>query len=355
MSNLIKLFKRWKEVLLITLVIKILLLFISYLVFQQRDETFFELWVRWDGPHYIDIAKDGYVTEGKQALWIVFYPLYPLFIKLFSILLNNFYGSAIIVSTFFSFLASILLYELVLLDFKKRVATLSVWFLNIFPTAYFLSASYTESLFLSLSLATIYLYRKGNFFESGIFGAFSSLTRINGLTLIPLLLFEGKNTYKKLVTISITVFGFLIYLLLNYQLFNDPFYFMKPLVSNWYKHIALPTVGVKNLINSIPQFNEANFYIYISELTFLILIFLVGIYSFFKIRKSYGIYIFINLLLLTSTSFILSTPRYSLILFPIFITFALISKRIIFLILSTTSIILLIYFTTLYTQGQWAF
>jgi Gpi18-like mannosyltransferase len=55
---------------------------------------------------------------------------------------------------------------------------LPIIFLLIFPTAFFLNAVYTESLFLFLSLATFYYALKKNFFSAGIFGFFASLTRL---------------------------------------------------------------------------------------------------------------------------------------------------------------------------------
>src|SRR5687768_11446286 len=108
---------RWKEIILITALIRILL-FIFPLLFNKNLESFFSRWVRWDGPHYINIAQNGYQTTGEPALFIVFYPLYPFFIKLFSLIFSDFNISAIMVSVVFCFISAILLYELVLLDFN---------------------------------------------------------------------------------------------------------------------------------------------------------------------------------------------------------------------------------------------
>lgn len=349
-----KLSKRWGKVLLITFIIRIFLLTISFVENNFSLNNLFSLWVRWDGPHYIDIAKDGYQITGKQSLWIVFYPLYPLLIRLFNFLVQDYIASAILVSIVFSFFVSILLYELVLLDFNRRTALLSVWFLNIFPTAYFLQASYTESIFLTFSLATIYLFRKNLTFPSSISGFLTTLSRINGLLLLPLLILETKKK-KDLIVLLTTPLGFGLYLLINKLLFNDYFYFQKPLLSNWSKKFELPWIGINNLIRSIPDFNNVLFYAYTSEVISLLFIFLIAIFVFFKVKKSYGIYMLLNLLLITSTSFIMSTPRYIFILFPIYIALGMIRNKLLIIVLSLCSLYFLIQMTIIYVKGGWAF
>ncbi|MCW4031638.1 MAG: hypothetical protein NWE80_04665, partial [Candidatus Bathyarchaeota archaeon] len=37
---------------------------------------------KWDSPHYMYIAQNGYVNEGDPANFIVFFPLYPLLVRL---------------------------------------------------------------------------------------------------------------------------------------------------------------------------------------------------------------------------------------------------------------------------------
>lgn len=353
MSNLSKAFLRWKEVILITLVIRGLL--IVYSTIYVPSENIFFPWVRWDSPHYIDIAKNWYQTAGEQSLFIVFYPLYPLLIKLAAILTQDLTAAALLVSLTFTLTAAILLYELTLLDFNHRVALTAVWFLNIFPTSYFLQASYTESLFLTTSLATVYFFRVNQLILAGISGALASLTRFNGLLLIPTLIMEIKSGWKALVSVFFTIVGFLIYLLINYVYFNDFFYFIQPLSQNWFKKLDWPWVGITNIIGNLTPVTHPDFYIFFSELVAVTFLIIMTLLVSLKIRLSYGIYLLTNLLLFTSTNFILSTPRYMLILFPIYIALGLIKNEIILLLISLFSMGLLFLFTYFYIQGRWAF
>lgn len=353
MVKLNKLIKRWKEIIIITLTIKLFLIFFS--IALSPDQNFFSLWNRWDYSWYIDIARDWYQPMGRGSFSIVFSPLYPILIRLATFITHNFLISTIFVSIFFSFTASILLFELTLLDFERRVSFLAVWFLNVFPAAYFLQASYTESLYLTLSLLTIYLFRKNLFVQSGIVGILTSITRLNGILLISALLTEIKSIKKSIITFIMFPLGTLFYLIINYYIFHDPFYFLKPLGLNWYVHTDWPWVGIKNVFSSIPPTSNVNYYIYFSEAVSILFLIIATIYVFLKIRKSYGIYMFVTLLSLTSNNFILGTPRHILPVFPIFIALATIRSKIIIFIISTASLILLTFFTGLYTQGQWTF
>jgi hypothetical protein len=63
-----------------------------------------------------------------------------------------------------------------------------------------------------------------------------------------------------------------------------------------------------------------------------------------------------NTLLFVSTSFLLSTPRYALTLFPLFVTLALASARTwVLAVLSAVSIAGFVYFAGRFATGWWAF
>ncbi len=336
---------------ILSLGLKILLFIYAALITQTFSLS---IWNRWDGPHYLDIAKDGYQTYGEQSLFIVFYPFYPLIVKIGSFIFGSFEFSAIIVSIILSIIASVFLYELTLLDFDKRVAFLSVLFLNIFPTAYFLQAPYTESLFLAVAIGSVYYFRTNRQNLAAVLGGLMGLTRINGLMTIPLFLLEP-NTWKNKIKVSLFILlGFCTYLGINYSLFKNSFYFQKPLYSNWYKQLDWPWNGLLNLIRSIPDIHSTLFYAYSLEVLSLIFLFIATIFI-FKMRKSYGVFALVNLLLITSTHFILSTPRYIIIVFPIFIWLASIRNRLSLSLIGSIFIVLLFYLTYIYTKGGWAF
>jgi len=190
---------------------------------------------RWDGPHYIDIAKNWYVNAGEQRLFIVFFPLYPMLIRLITFDYQYVNLSALLVSNVSSVVAMVYLFKLAKLDFGDDVAKRSVIYLSVYPTAYFLCAVYTEGLFIALVTACFYYARIGKWSLAGFLGMLAALTRINGLLLLPALAVEYlsqrkwkmKNLDANLFWPSLTLVGFLIYLFINYVVTGELFHLFR--------------------------------------------------------------------------------------------------------------------------------
>lgn len=351
------LLKRWQTVILIAVLIRIFIFVFTALAHEKNISNFASLWIVWDSDWYISIAKDWYQKIGENAVAIVFYPLYPTLIKVTSFFINDLPLFGLLVSFLFSIIASILLFEVTLLDFNKRIATKAVFFLNIFPTSYFLQAIYTESLFLSISLLCFLLLRKGKLLGAGLAGMFATLTRINGLFLIPIFFIENQSEsiYKKFFAAILASIGFFTYLFINFFTFGNFFQFSETLKNNWSKQLDFSWKGILGGVDLLSYYEGDYLFSYYFELPTVLLIFIIGIFAFLKIRKSYGIYTLLNCLLFISTSFILSTPRYALILFPIYIALAMIKSKFITVVLSLSFISLLCYFSYIFTQGRWTF
>ncbi|MBU1127112.1 hypothetical protein KKF11_02105, partial [Patescibacteria group bacterium] len=139
-----------------------------------------------DGMHYLSIAKHGYGIY-QQA----FFPLYP---KLIALLSPVFLGRDLLTALFINFVglffACFFFYRLAKLDFSLKVSRRALIFLLIFPTAFYFSAIYTESLFLMLILGSFYFGRTRKWLLAGVLGMLASLTRLPGVFLFPALLFE---------------------------------------------------------------------------------------------------------------------------------------------------------------------
>src|SRR4029079_9154843 len=69
----------------------------------------------------------------------------------------------------------------------RELASRSVWYMLIFPTSFFLSAVYAESLFLVMALGAIYAARRERWLFAGLLGAGAALTRPFGVVVaVPL-------------------------------------------------------------------------------------------------------------------------------------------------------------------------
>jgi len=137
----------------------------------------------WDGTWYATVANEGYNTThtANAAFW----PLYPWLMRLGSDL-TGWSAETIgyLVSNITFFFALWFLYRLVTLDFDPRVAQRTLWGIALFPTAFFFTAVYTESLFLLLVVASLYYARRGEWLVAGIVGLLAALTRSAGVMLL---------------------------------------------------------------------------------------------------------------------------------------------------------------------------
>jgi len=322
------------------------------------------LWNRWDAPHYLSIARDGYQTVGEDRFLIVFFPLYPLAIRLVSLLVVNELLAAFIVSGVASLAAALLLRRLALLDGTAEFASRAVWFLLIFPTSYFLQIGYTESLFIALILGAFLAARHERWALAGCLGALACLTRINGLLLLPAfavevaLLYRARGQFRReWLWIGLPIVGILGYLLLNRVVYGDPLQFLHYQREHWYKSFDWPWNGIGGSVRSIGWRTPADAQLVgVQETLFIALGFGGAVATALLLRPSYAIWMFGNWLLFTSTAFVLSVPRYTLTLFPLYLLFArLAAGRTWFLILTVWSLLFMALFVTLFVQGRWAF
>jgi Mannosyltransferase (PIG-V) len=140
------------------------------------------VWQRFDTNWYLKIAEKGYSAADGSS---VYFPLYPIAIRLVGILVSGRdLLAAIIVSNLALMGALYLLYKMSGNVIGGARARLALVYLMVFPTSFFLLAAYTESLFLCLSLASLYAGQRGRWLTAGVLGAAAALTRLQGALLI---------------------------------------------------------------------------------------------------------------------------------------------------------------------------
>jgi hypothetical protein len=343
-----------------------------------------QIWSRWDAPHYLDLVVFGYratdagdlfgpngyrsVYPGDLPLYIVFYPLFPWLATVANFVLNDSLVSAFVVTTLASLFVAPLLYRLVRHDEEPAVAMRAAWFLLIFPTAYFLHIGYTEALFMALVLGSFLAARTERWWLAGLLGGLAALARVNGLVLIPALAAEAFSQWlqrppeeRRLrvewLAIGLVAVGFGVYLGLNQVVYGDPFAFLVPQKEHWFKSLAPPWEGIGGVLDWLSSKNPDNVLMQgWMELTFIAIGLVGTIHAALRLRLSWFVWMAGNLLLFVSTSFVMSTPRYVLTMFPLYVSLALLSRRRVALALvSAVSIGALIYFTGRFATGAWAF
>jgi Dolichyl-phosphate-mannose-protein mannosyltransferase len=156
----------------------------------QLPDALWLMWRHFDAGFYVDIAEHGYWaanTLQTTSNWI-FLPLYPLLIWPFGHLFGGsdpaFDLAALLISNLVGLVAVSYLYLLVRREFNGRIASRTVFYLALFPTSFYLSAMYPESVFLACALACLYYARQRRWWLAGLCGALASLARIQGFLLV---------------------------------------------------------------------------------------------------------------------------------------------------------------------------
>jgi hypothetical protein len=324
---------------------------------QESTHQMLAVWGRWDAVHYLDIA-----TQGYQGTDMAFFPLFPLLIRIVGRLVGNHLIAGILISNASFFFGLLFLYKLLEHEYDRPVARRAIFYISIFPSAFFFSAVYTESLFFMLTVASFYYMRAHRWWLAGIIGFFAAMTRVEGVLLAVPFLIEWYAQYKPklatgfraLLAGALIPLGLMVYMTYLWVLRADPLYFSHVQV-NWNRHFAPPWVSIINAFEKIAHATQgqtvAN---QVFEITFTALMLGVLVGGWRRLRPSYIAYMALSILIPMSTSSLMSMPRFALVLFPMFAILARWGERpwVNNLILAF-SLPLLGLFTVLFADWYW--
>lgn len=323
------------------------------------------MWKWWDAEHYLSLMKWGYPAAKTDHRLIAFFPLYPYLSRLVGFVVGDPIVSGLVVSNLCFLGASVLIYRLAKLDYDEETSFRSALWLMVFPTAYMLHAVYTEALFIFLAAGALYSARKGKWLLAGTLVGLASGTRITGSVLIPALAVEcwlQNPSFKKwrpvhLAALALGSSGILLYLGINEWIFDDPFFFMKVQNQEWHRQFHFPWKGFWGSIASIKWRRPDNYITTgLMEAVFGAFLIAFAIWSCFKMRLSYAVYVVGCVFLITFTTFWLSNPRLALSVFPVLFALGSISRRReVFAFLLICSLIFHGFFLSQYVVARWAF
>ena len=224
----------------------------------------------WDARHYVDIIENGYVAEGEASLFIVFFPLYPMLCRCVTFMTGfSAYGVATAMSNAALIGCGVALYRLLEPEDGAEVARRAMLLLMFNPMGYFFSITYSESVFLLVTLLAVLCARRGRFAAAIAFGAMASAARLLGMATAVPLFYELLRAWRAkhpeaagaalargialcvLKTLPVAL-GFLAYLSINWHLFGNPTQFMVFQSEHWYQNFGtIANTFQYSLVNSI--------------------------------------------------------------------------------------------------------
>lgn len=361
-------------ILIYLIVNRVFLLFVVYLftnngVYYANPIEFIKLFsIRWDGNSYHFLSQNGYTTHGDEAAFIVFPPVYPLLITAGSYLLNSILAGFIISNICF-ILAMIMWYKLLILDYSHKFAQKNIILISLFPTSFFFSVIYPESLFFLLTTITLFCMRSNQPIIAVAAAWLATLTRPFGVLLWGVLAFEWiwEKEHKHSVPTAFAIIigsltSIMLYLGINYYYFRDIFAFQHFLENIWSKSFSWPWNGIWQSLKRGIYTPEIDTYKYLtgySEAFAAIASWTtapIALLTKMNIRPSYLVYLILASFMFTSTNFLLSGPRYLLSIPPFFIVLGfLVQRRFIFLPTLIISFGCFLYLSILYLHGQWVY
>ena len=315
-----------------------------------------KIWARWDAVWYPTIADTGYQyvpgSDQYAESTVAFFPLYPLLIALFKPVTGSALAAGILISNVAFLIALMLLYRLTTDIANIHVAKRTIFYLAAFPSSFFFSTAYTESLFLLLVLGATCLVRSRRWAAAALLGALATATRKPGILIIVIaglewlqslgdMRFSGewltrhnlttflRRNWQPMLAIALIPTGLIVYILYLQLTFDAPMAWVQA-SSAWGKTVTNPITAIITDISRVLRGETLGGHalVFIDALNivlvFAVLFMLPAIKR--RIGGTYALYCFLSVILpiFGRTE---GMNRYVLVMFPVFIVLGIWGKR----------------------------
>ncbi|MBI5880195.1 MAG: hypothetical protein HZB53_21300 [Chloroflexi bacterium] len=314
---------------------------------------FAALHARFDSGFYQMIALSGYSRDTAAFL-----PLYPLLVRAVTLAACGWLpctaiDAAFVVSNLCALGATCAVFALARVDLDEPAALQALFYLLVFPTAWFLTANYTEATFILLAATAFTAARRGRWGAAGVAGALAMLTRVTGLALFAALAVEwwrqGRDRRGAwLLLIPAAFGGFQLFLMAQglsffdsqYRLFHRAAWSFDSLPDNldWDHLISYPAAQANLLLDAGLALG----------------VLAVSAWQLRRGRASYGVYGLLCVLIPLSTGQTLGLNRFALAAFTVPLALAGARSPWVDRAYTLGGALLLALYTMLYVQGYWA-
>jgi hypothetical protein len=290
----------------------------------------------WDGAWYLRAAQDGYRFDPDAPSTASFWPALPALMKLGALLFGSdsattYLASGVIASNVALVIGLTYLVALLRLDVDEVTAVRAGRYLLVFPTTFYFSIVYPESLLLAFLAAGLYQARRGRWWLAGALAAGATLTRPFGIFILVPLFWEFWTHHPRpalsrgLLILVPPLITFVLWIGFLSVISRDALVLLH-LTSAWGREFAAPWSPVVELFTD----PAARFDDVLPNLYFAIIYGVLIVGGWRVLRRGYSLYAAGLLLLVLSSSTMSSIPRYGLALFPIFATLSIAGRSLLF-------------------------
>ncbi len=292
-----------------------------------------------DSRHFLNIAENWYTAVGDDRMLIVFFPLYPILVRIANYAFGSYLTSGLFVSNLCCVFAGYVFYELALLDTDRKTALRSLKYLCILPASFLLSAPLSDSLLLLLSVCCVYFTRRRSYALAGFMGFFAAFTRLPGvLLLVPMLMeYVGCivrehprhrndrtwlwHTVGDGLAMLLVPAGFLLYLYVNYSVTGNALMFLTYQQAHWHQSLgwffSTAATQLENFLTSLAENREMAFGLWLPNLVSLFASLGIVTAAQNKLRASNVAYFIAYFAVCMGATWLLSAPRYLTACFPL--------------------------------------
>jgi hypothetical protein len=289
---------------------------------------------RWDTGFYLSIAEEGYRYQGEPLPSVAFFPLLPILMRGVAALVGSLPIAGLIVANLALLGAAVVFYQLVAERQGEAAAGRAVWYWMAFPTSFFGSAIYSESLLLLMATLALWLARRGRWAGAALAGVLAGLTRLVGVVVWPMLAVEwlsqrreqpaeARPGPRQLAVTGLAPLGLGAYLLYLHLVFGDALAFARasavwgrapgsplelaadlarPPAEGWLRALAAGRLPLDNWV----------------DFGFVLLFLALGVALLARRRWSEAVFVLLGCLLPFSSGLLMSQRRYVWALFPAF-------------------------------------
>jgi hypothetical protein len=299
------------------------------------------VFMRWDTGWYLDIARFGYFVRTDGSSTAAFFPLYPLLVRAFGWLLGNLEMAGLLISNLMLFGATVLLWQIAEDPADDPAAALrggdgrrAVRLLLFGPVSLFFSLVYTEATFLFLLLSSLRAARQRIWWLAGLLAGFAALTRNSGVLLtVPLLLelftVQPQRPFLRLdirwhqvawCLLPAAVFAAWAFGIGRYL--NDPL-ILWTTQKAWNRQLDWPWRSFQAIrLVAFPLFYRVWFVGHAG-----VALLLLGAAAWMRIRLSFVVLALLMLTLNLSATHLESIPRWTSVIFPLYLSGAALIRR----------------------------
>ena len=320
--------------------------------YDALSDLVFSAFARWDSVWFIHIADHGY--DSKQVT--AFFPVYPLLVRVLSHVVGSTVVAGCLVSLVAGSIGVAVVHRIARLYAGADAAWDTALLIALYPLAFVFTAVYSDGLFLALSAGAYLAAAQRRPVAAGVLGALAVGTRLIGLALLPalaLLLWpRTRRELLNLVPLILLPLALGAYALYLQHHLGDALAFSRAQGTYWNRHVSAVGPlggawdglsagyhGALELLRHLPRgsgapdgFPARDQWAAWNVVQLLLLVAACGLTVVaWRIAVPLGVYSLATILIFLSSPAdfvpLVSTPRFLLSDFPLFIALAVYTRR----------------------------